>query len=555
MRRREFLKQGAIGLATGVVGGVAGPAPASGAGERQTPLPPVAPPRFEFADATIAALQEAMTSGRISARALTEQYLARIQAIDRSGPLLNSVIEINPEAVAIAEALDRERRATAARGVLHGIPILIKDNIDTADRMKTSAGSLALAESIAPRDAFIVERLRAAGVVILGKTNLSEWANFRSSRSTSGWSGRGGLTRNPYALDRNPCGSSSGSGVAAAANLCAAAIGTETDGSIVCPANASSLVGIKPTVGLVSRSGIIPISESQDTAGPLARSVADAAALLAAMTGVDARDAATARSKGHASADYTAFLDPDGLEGARLGVARKLFGENDHVERLFNEALDVMRELGAQIVDPAELPTQGKFGDAEHEVLLYEFKAGVNAYLAGLGSSAPVHTLSDLIEFNEQHRDREMPYFGQEIFEQAERKGALTSPAYIQARRTCRRLARTLGIDAVVARHRLDALIAPTGDPPFLTDLVNGDHFTGGDSSAMAAVAGYPHVTVPAGYLHGLPVGLSFIGAAWTEPTLIRLAYAFEQATKRRQSPRFLPTAEIKPVAPASSTQ
>jgi amidase len=428
--------------------------------------------------------------------------------------------------------------------MLHGIPVLIKDNIDTADRMMTTAGSLALVGSKPARDAFVAQRLREAGAVILGKTNLSEWANFRSSRATSGWSGRGGQTRNPYALDRNPCGSSSGSGAAVAANFCAAAVGTETDGSIVCPSSTNSLVGIKPTLGLVSRAGIIPISHSQDTAGPMARTVADAAIILGALAGVDARDAVTNESRGKASADYTKFLDPNGLRGARIGIARKFFGFNEAVDALMNASIEAMKRLGAIIVDPADIPTTGKFDDSEFEVLLYEFKADLNAYLASLGRNAPVHSLKEVIEFNERHRDKEMPYFGQDIFIRAEAKGALTSKEYLAALAKNHRLSRTEGIDAVMNKYKLDAMIAPTGSPAWPTDLLNGDHTTGGFSSP-AAVAGYPHITVPAGFIAGLPVGLSFFGRAYSEPVLIKLAYAYEQATKLRRPPQFLAHANL----------
>jgi amidase len=417
--------------------------------------------------------------------------------------------------------------------------VLIKDNIDTADRMRTSAGSLALGENIPQRDAFVAERLRAAGAVILGKTNLSEWANFRSTRSSSGWSGRGGQTRNPYALDRNPCGSSSGSGVAVSANFATLAVGTETDGSIVCPSSANGIVGIKPTVGLVSRSGIIPISHSQDTAGPMCRTVADAAALLGALVGVDPRDAATAASRGHAQTDYTKYLDPAGLRGARIGVARNFFGFSSRVDKLMDESIAAMKDAGAVIVDPANIPTAGKFGDSEFEVLLYEFKADLNAYLATLPPSAPARSLAALIEYNEANREREMPWFGQELFLQAQAKGPLTTPAYRTALAKNHRLARTEGIDALMTKHRLDAIVGPTGGTPWVTDLVNGDHFSGG-SSSPAAVAGYPNVNVPAGFIHGLPVGISFFGRAWSEPTLIRIAYAFEQATRVRRAPQFL---------------
>jgi amidase len=410
--------------------------------------------------------------------------------------------------------------------------------------MRTSAGSLALGESIAPGDAFVVERLRLAGMVILGKTNLSEWANFRSTRATSGWSARGGQTRNPYALDRNPCGSSSGSAAAVSANLAVLAVGTETDGSIVCPSSACGIVGIKPTVGLVSRSGIVPIAHSQDTAGPMARTVADATVLLGALAGVDPRDAATQKAPSRAYADYTAFLVPEGLRGARIGVARDFFGFNERVDQLMDGAIHAMKDAGAIIVDPAKLPLKGKLDDPEFEVLLYEFKADLNAYLGSLGPSAPAKSLKELIDFNEKHSDREMPYFGQDIFLSAEQKGPLTTPAYRRALATCRRLARARGIDATLAEHRLDAIVAPTGSPAWVTDLLNGDRPVGG-SSAPAAVAGYPSVTVPAGFVYGLPVGISFFGAAYSEPVLLRLAYAFEHVMQARKPPRFLATVDL----------
>ncbi|HEU4565116.1 MAG TPA: amidase, partial [Gemmatimonadaceae bacterium] len=480
-----------------------------------------------------------------TSRQVTERLLERIARMDRGERGIYSVIETNPEALAIAESLDAERRAGRERGPLHGIPILLKDNIATADRNLTTAGSWALAQAPAPRDAFVAARLREAGAVLLGKANLSEWANFRSTRASSGWSARGGQCRNPYALDRSPSGSSSGSAVAVAASFCAVAVGTETDGSIVSPAAACSIVGIKPTVGLVSRAGIIPISHTQDTAGPMARTVADAAVLLGALVGVDARDAATAASGGHAHADYTRFLDADALRGARIGVPReKLFGYHRGTDALAEEAIALMRERGAVIIDPAPIPTLGQFDDAEFEVLLYDFKADIAAYLATLGEGAPARTLADLIAFNESHAAREMPYFGQEIFLQAQEKGPLASKGYRAALDKCRRLSRTLGIDAVMKRHRLDALVAPTQGPSWPTDLTNGDHFIGG-SSTIAAVAGYPSITVPMGYVYGLPVGLSFFGGAWSEPRLIALAHAYEQASRLRRPPAFLETADF----------
>jgi amidase len=497
---------------------------------------------FELDEATIAELQARLASRRMSAVSLAKRYLARIRAIDQRGPALRSVIELNPDALPVAATLDRERQTQGPRGPLHGIPVLLKDNIATHDRLSTTAGSLALAGSIAPRDAFLVEQLRAAGTVLLGKTNLSEWANFRGERSTSGWSGRGGQTRNPYALDRDPSGSSSGSAVAVAANLCAAAVGTETDGSILSPAGMNGIVGLKPTVGLLSRSGIIPISHSQDTAGPMARTVADAAVLLGAMTGEDPRDAATAASAGRAHQDYTRFLDPDGLRGARLGVVRETFGGHPQVKPLMESLLPVLESRGAVLVDPVELPPRSKYGAAEIEVFLYELKAGLNAYLAGLGPDAPVRSLREIIEFNEQHRAQEMPWFGQEYFLRADAKGPLTDPAYLEALATCRRVARDEGIDAVMDRHQLDALVVSGGGPAAALDYAYGGRGTGGGGASIAAVAGYPSIIVPAGFILGMPVGVVFFGRAWSEPTLLRIAFAYEQVTQARRPPRFLPT-------------
>jgi amidase len=496
---------------------------------------------FELDEITIDDLQKAFQSGQYSSRSLSEKYLARVAEIDKAGPRVNAVIELNPDTLQIADALDQERRSKGPRGPLHGIPVLVKDNIDTSDRMNTTAGSLALLGSRgAPNDAFVAAQLRKAGAVILGKTNLSEWANIRSSHSTSGWSGRGGLTRNPYALDRNPCGSSSGTGAAVSANLCVAGVGTETDGSVVCPSSANGLAGLKPTVGLVSRSGIVPISHSQDTAGPMARTVRDVAILLGVMAGADPQDPVTADSQGKVSPDYTKFLDPAGLKGARLGVVRKYCGFNDAVDQLMDTLVGEMKRAGAEIVDPADIPTIGKFDESELTVFYYELKADLAAYLARRGNTS-VKSLKDVIVFNERNRDREMPYFGQDIFLKSEQKGPLNTKEYLDALALNQKLSRAEGIDFIMDKFKLDALVAPTAGPPWLTDLINGDHAAGGSSSA-AAVAGYPNINVTAGYLWGLPVGISFFGRAWSEPTLLKIAYSFEQLTKARQKPRFLPT-------------
>jgi amidase len=524
---RSIAQRTVVGLAAAAVLGITFSVNAEAANESG----------FSVAGKSVAELQDAMAAGRITSKALTAKYLARIQAIDKSGPRINAVIEINPEALSIAAALDAERKLKGPRGPLHGIPVLLKDNIATADRMQTTAGSLALVGAKAPRDSFVAARLREAGAVILGKTNLSEWANLRSTRSTSGWSARGGLTRNPYALDRNTSGSSSGSGAAVAAGLAALAVGTETDGSIVSPASINGIVGIKPTVGLVSRAGVIPIAHSQDTTGPMALTVADAAALLTAMAGSDARDRATADASAKAI-DYTKVLDPNALNGARLGVVRSSFaGRNDLVAAEIEKALAVLKAKGAILVDIAELPDSGKINDPELEVLLYELKADLNAYLAEYANGAKVRNVADVIAFNEKNKTREMPYFGQEFFVRAEAKGGLDSKEYRDALASSRGTARA-GIDKVMSENHLDALVAPTGGTAWLTDFVNGD--AEGDSfSTPAAVAGYPHITVPAGFVHGLPCGISFVGTAWSEPRLIALAYAYEQATHHRRPPTF----------------
>ena len=494
-------------------------------------------------EATIVQLQNAMIEDQLTSRQLVEMYLQRIDALDQHGPSLKSILEINPEVLHIAEELDQERKHTGPRGPLHGIPILLKDNIATADAMQTTAGSLALVGSRPPRDAFVVDRLRKAGAVILGKTNLSEWANFRSTASSSGWSGRGGQSLNPYVLDRTPCGSSSGSAVAVAANLAAASLGTETDGSILCPASSNGVVGIKPTVGLTSRVGVIPIAHSQDTVGPFGRTVSDAAALLGVLTGVDPCDPATQESAGKFYTNYTQFLDPNGLRGARIGVARQtFFGNNTKSDAIASRAIEQLRELGAEIIDPADIPTakQMSSSNAEMVVLLHEFKADLNAYLAELTES-PVRTLADIIEFNIAHAEEELPYFGQELLLMTQETTSLAEPIYLEALAENHRLSREEGIDLVMDTCNLDALVIPGGIPPWRIDLINGDHSVGG-SSQPAALAGYPAISVPAGYTFELPVGLTFIGRAYSEPTLIKLAYAFEQGTRVRHVPRYLPT-------------
>ncbi len=546
--RRQFLVAGTLG--TGALGTALAWAGSSSAGTSPSTAPTsagttsAADPSFPLNEVTVSELQDRMARGELTAEQITQLYLDRIAQIDRQGPTLRSVIETNPEALEIARALDRERQQQGPRGPLHGIPILLKDNIATADKMTTTAGSLALAGSIPAKDSFVAAKLRAAGAVLLGKTNMSEWANFRSQHSSSGWSGRGGQCKNPYALDRNPCGSSSGSGAAIAANLAAVAIGTETNGSIVCPANANGLVGIKPTLGLVSRSRIIPIAHSQDTAGPMARTVRDAAIVLGALTGVDAEDEATQTSVGHAHTDYTVFLAGDGLRGVRLGVARAFFGFDPRVDALMEAALKALSGGGAVLVDPVQLPSMSEVSAAAVQVLNYEFKAGLNAYLQALGPSAPIRSLRELIAWNEQNRERELPYFGQDRLLTAEEKGTLDAPEYREALTKAKRLTQADGIDKVMSEHQLDALVGPTGGPAWLTDLVNGDNYSGG-SSTPAAVAGYPNITVPAGAIFGLPVGISFFGRAWSEPTLLKIAYAYEQATQHRRPPQFLPSADL----------
>lgn len=537
--RREFLKLGMAAAVQPPQGTVPPPPPPR--------RPAVAAARFPFEEATVEGLGARMAKGDLTSTALTRAYLDRIALVDPGPSGLRSIIETNPEALRIAASLDAERKAGRVRGPLHGLPILVKDNIETGDGMVTSAGSLALAKHRARNDAFIVERLRLGGAVVLGKSNLSEWANFRSTKSSSGWSGRGGQCRNPYALDRNPCGSSSGSGAATSANLCVAAIGSETDGSIVCPSSGNGLVGIKPTLGLVSRSGIIPIAHSQDTAGPMARTVADAAALLTAITGVDPRDHATIPSSGRGAADYASFLDQAGLKGARIGIGRKFFGKDARVDRIMEGVITAMRDAGAIMVDDCELSPGQEYGDSEFEVLLYEFKADLNAFLATVDPALGIRTMEDVIRFNDANKAKSMPFFGQEIFLQSVKKGGLDSKEYKDALAKNLKASREDGIDKALAKDRLDAILAPTGGPAWLIDLVNGDSFSGVSSSQPPAVAGYPAITVPAGFISGLPVGMTLMGPAWSEGALIKYAYAFEQATRHRLAPtlaRTVPLAE-----------
>jgi amidase len=499
---------------------------------------------FELEEVSITELHAGMVSGRWTSREITEMYLRRIEEIDRQGPTLRSIIETNPDALEIAAERDREREAGEVRGALHGIPILLKDNIATHDRMTTTAGSYALEGSIPPEDSGVARRLREAGAILIGKANLSEWANFRSSRSSSGWSGRGRQCRNPYVLDRNPCGSSSGSGAATSASLCAAAIGTETNGSIVCPSNANGVVGIKPTVGLVSRSLIIPISHTQDTAGPMARTVRDAAMVLGCISGADPADPATTASVGNAHTDYTPFLDPDGLNGARIGVATQYAEGHEAVEALFATALDVMRQAGATVIEIPAVDAWRQMGRPSGEVMRYEFKADLNAYLAALGPDAPAKTLEEIIAFNEANADREMPWFQQETFLQCQERGPLTEEGYLDALAEAMRLSRDEGIDAVMTEHELDAIVAPTGSPAWTTDVINGDRYHMG-SSSPAAISGYPNISVPMGSFMELPVNISIWGRAWSEPQLLRIAFAYEELTQHRRRPRFIPTLDL----------
>ena len=537
MNRRNFVERVALTSGTALAAATAQAAEAA-TGTATTAS-------FDVTEKTVAQLQDAMRAGVVSSQQLVQLYLARIAALDKAGPKLHSIIELNPEALAIAKALDAERKVKGPRGPLHGIPVLLKDNIATADAMQTTAGSLALVGAKPPRDAFLVSQLRDAGAVILGKTNLSEWANMRSTRSTSGWSARGGLTKNPYALDRNTSGSSSGSGSSMAASLATIAVGTETDGSITSPSSLAGLVGIKPTVGLVSRAGVVPISHSQDTAGPMCRTVADAAALLTALAGTDPRDSATALAN-QKKTDYTQVLDRHALKGKRLGVVRGQWAAaSDIVAAAIEAQLAVLIAQGATLIDVPEVPNANKYGDSELTVLLYELKADLNAYLAEYAPTAKVKTLADLIAFNEAHRNQEMGYFGQEHFINAQSKGDLNTAEYRDALANNHRYARAEGIDQVLQEHQLDALVAPTGGTAWLTDFINGDAY-GSSFTSPAAVAGYPHITVPAGLVRGLPVGLSFVGTAWTESALIAMAYAYEQASLQRKPPTYAKSVNMK---------
>jgi amidase len=529
--RREFLKTGGM-LAAGM-----SVAPLLSACATVGALAPIT----NVEEMSIAEIQAAMKAGRLDAESLVKMYLARIETIDRNGPTLRSVQEINPDAIPIARALDEERKAGRSRGPLHGIPVLLKDNIATADKMETTAGTLALVGARPREDSTIAQRLRQAGAIILGKASMSEWAYFKSTPGSSGWSARSGQARNPYALNRTPCGSSSGSAIAVAASLVTVSIGTETDGSIICPAGVNGVVGIKPTVGLTSRAGVIPISVTQDTIGPFGRTVADAAAVLGALVGVDQRDPATQASFGKEQTDYAKYLELNGLRGARLGVPREgYFGYSPKADALVNQAIETLRQGGATIVDPVKIPNfdRAALTSAELVVLLYEFKAGVNAYLASVAPGAQVRTLDDVIEFNKRNTRENMPYFGQELLVRAQAKGDLTEAEYLEALEKCRRLAGKEGMDAIMDELSLDALIAPTTTPAWPVDLVNGDQFRG-SSAKSAALVGYPLVSVPAGFAQGLPVGITFMGRAWSEPTLIKLAYAYEQASKARRPPQY----------------
>jgi len=536
MDRRRFLRNGSIATIAPLAIASCEQSPTNNKAAETSPAKQATTAGFELNEHTIDELQSKMTSGTHTARSIAEAYLKRIAELDQSGPKINSVIELNPDALSIADAMDKERKDGKVRGAMHGIPVLIKDNINTGDKLMTTAGALALKGNVAAADAFIIRQLRASGAVILGKTNLSEWANFRSTRSTSGWSSRGGQTRNPVAINRNPCGSSSGSGAAVAANFCAVAIGTETDGSIIAPASFCGIVGLKPTVGLLSRSGIIPISATQDTAGPMTRTVKDAALLLNVLTGIDDTDPVTKDSNNHIQADYTKFLDTNAFKGKRIGVEKRFMSGQPDVVALYKQNIELLKKLGATIVEVELLDKCSEAGKFELSVLQFEFKDGVNKYLAA--SNSPVKTLKDVIEWNEQHESEAMPYFKQEILEACEKKGSIDSPEYKEAvskTKTCRSI-----IDSLMKSHQLDAIASTSIGPANLIDLINGDYDTGFYFCPPAAMAGFPHITVPMGTVHGLPIGLSFIAGAWQEPVVIALGYAFEQASKQRKEPAFL---------------
>ena len=544
--RREFVKLGGVGVAAVVTAGTTACAPDTAAVRGSADAAPWwTTETFELEEATFAGLLDDMASGRRSAVEITRLYLDRIAAVDRDGPKLRAIIETNPDALDIARQLDQERADGNLRGPLHGIPIVVKDNIDTADGMTTTAGSYALEGHIAAQDSHVAAQLRAAGAIILAKANLSEWANFRSTESTSGWSGRGGQCGNPYAIDRNPCGSSAGSGAATSANLCAGSIGTETNGSIVCPSSVSGVVGLKPTVGLVGRSGIIPISHTQDTAGPMVRTVADAATMLTALAGPDPRDAMSQASARFAGTDYTSFLDAGALQGARIGVERSYFGQDRHRDDLMEQAIVDMAAAGASIVDPATLDNRRQYNAPAYQLMLYEFKADLRAYFSTVSPQLGLRSLEDLIAFNEANADREMPYFGQEILIAANEMGPLTDPEYLDFKETARRLSQEEGIDRLMEEHQLDAIVAPTTRAAWKTDLINGGMSSLG-SSSPAAISGYPSITVPMGSVHGLPIGMLFFGRAWSEGRLIQLAYSYEQATRHRRPARMLPTLDLR---------
>ncbi len=531
MKRRNFFKTVAVGGSVLAVNGLASCQPENQATTIQKDFT-----SFDFNEITVDELQQKMASGELSSVQICQKYLDRITKVD---PILKSVIEVNPEALDIAGKRDEERKNGNIRGPLHGIPIVIKDNIDTSDQMQTTAGSLALEGNIAGKDAFIVKKLREAGAVLLGKTNLSEWANFRSNNSSSGWSGRGGQVRNPFCLDRSPCGSSSGTGAAISGNLCTIGIGTETNGSIVCPSGINGIVGIKPTLGMWSRQGIVPIAHSQDTAGPMTRTVTDAAILLGTLAEFDPDDAENHLEKGKIFPDYTQFLDKNGLQRTRIGVATNMMGFNNEVDKIIKQACTTLQENGAEIIE-FEFENNRKLGRPSYQVLLYEFKADLNKYLQNHPNAKP-KSLADLIQFNLENAEKEMSWFDQEIFEEANNKGDLNEKEYLDSLEESKRLAGKEGIDEELKKYNLDAIVAPTNGPTWTIDWVNGDHF-GGGSSSPAAISGYPNITVPAGYVHGLPVGISFFAEAWSEPKLLKLAYAFEQATKHRKAPEFLET-------------